>query len=154
MFTSPLLLSTFTRLPEPLSPDPRLPSRETSLFPSRDPSFLTSRFEVRSVLRFVLRSVDLFVLRFDSRLVVFLSAFDGVDTFRFDDFWCPPLIVCRDELLGLEEAWLVEACLEDVFREVDAFLLDALLLDPPLFAELALLEGALALLADAPPREA
>jgi hypothetical protein len=92
--------------------------------------------------------VDLFVPRLTSLLDVPLLVLEGVDTFLFDDFWCPPLIVCREELLGL-----VEACLEDDCLEVVAFLLDALLLDAPLF-ELALLEGALARLADAPPREA
>jgi hypothetical protein len=76
------------------------------------------------VLRFVLRSVDLLVLRFVSRLDVPLLALEGADTFLFVDFWCPPLIVCRDELLGLVDACLVEACLVDACLEVEAVLLD------------------------------
>jgi len=105
------------------------------------------------VLRLVLLSVDLFVPRLTSLLDVPLLVLEGADTFLFDDFWCPPFIVCREELLGLVEACLEDDCLEDDCLEVVAFLLDALLLDAPLF-ELALLEGALARLADAPPREA
>ena len=155
MFTSPLLLSTLTRLPEPLSPEPRFPFRLPSLFTSR----LPSRFVLRSVLRLVLLSVVLLVPRLTSLLDVPLLALEGVDTFLSVDFWCPPLIVCRDELLGFVEACLVEACLfedcrEEDCLEVDAFLLEVLRLDPPLLEELALLDGVLALLADAPPRDA
>ena len=94
------------------------------------------------------------MLRFVSRLVVFLLVLDGADTFLFVDFWCPPLIDCLFELLGRVEACREEDCLEDDCLEVDAFLLEALLLDAPLLEELALLDGVLALLADAPPRDA
>ncbi len=83
------------------------------------------------------------------RFVVDLFVLAGAETFLFDDFWCPPLIVCREELLGLVEAWRVDACLDEEGREAVACLLDALL-----FAGFALLDGELALLAEAPPLDA
>jgi hypothetical protein len=62
------------------------------------------------------------------------------------DFWL--------ELLERVDACLFEDCREADCPDVDDFLLDAVLLDPPLLAELALLDGDLARLADAPPRDA
>lgn len=86
------------------------------------------------MLRLVLLSVVLFVPRLTSLLEVPLLALEGADTFLFVDFWCPPLIVCLEELLGLDELLgLVEACLEEdclveVCLDVEDFLLDAPLL--------------------------
>jgi hypothetical protein len=81
----------------------------------------------------VLLSVVLLVPRLTSLLDVPLLALEGVDTFLFVDFWCPPLIVCRDELLGLVEACLVEACLVEVCLVEDCLEVEAFLLDVPLF---------------------
>ena len=77
--------------------------------------------------------------------------FDGAETFLSADFWCPPLIDFRFELLCLVEGLLclVDDCLVDDGLEVVAFRFDVLRL-----VVLVDLEGVLARLVDAPPRDA